>query len=96
MNINQLKTRLNKDRPQTNINLQIPEDLIEDLKKVASHLGFSSIEALIRAYIGQGLRMDLERLDNAPEVSNLIESLRRQGVKEEIINSALADLKKVA
>ncbi|HEX8738038.1 MAG TPA: hypothetical protein VF721_22080 [Pyrinomonadaceae bacterium] len=96
MNINQLKTRLNKDRPQTNINLQIPEDLIEDLKKVASHLGFSNIEALIRAYIGQGLRMDLERLNNVPEVSNLIESLRRQGVKEEVIDSALADLKKVA
>jgi hypothetical protein len=96
MNINQLKTRLNKNRRHTNINLQIPEDLIEDLKKVASHLGFSGIEALIRAYIGQGLRMDLERLDNAPEVSSLIESLRRQGVKEEVINSALADLKKVA
>lgn len=96
MNIEKLKTRLNKDRPQTNINLQIPEDLIEDLKKVASRLGFSNIEALIRAYIGQGLRIDLERLNNAPEVSNLIESLRRQGVKEEVIDSALADLKKVA
>jgi hypothetical protein len=39
----------------------VPEDVIEDLKKVAPELGFSGYQPLIRAYVGQGLRKDLAR-----------------------------------
>jgi hypothetical protein len=46
---------------------------------------------LIKAYIGQGLRADLERLENSVEVSALIKSLRKKGVKEEVISSAMAE-----
>lgn len=95
MKIEKLKARLNKNRPTQTLSLTIPDDVIEDLKKVAVNLGFSNFEALIRAYIGQGLRNDLERLENS-EFSNFIENLRHQGVKDEIISSALSDLKKVA
>jgi len=45
----------------------------------------------MRAYIGQGLRADLERLGAGPDVAELVESLRRQGVQEEVIVSALAE-----
>lgn len=95
MKINELKKRLQKERPTREVILNIPEDVLEDLSKIASKLGFSNSEALMRAYIGQGLRLDLERFESK-EMSNLVESLRRHGVKDEIIASALSDLKKVA
>ncbi len=91
MKINKLAQRLQKDRPMTMVSIRIPEDVIEDLKRVAPMLGFSGYQALIKAYIGQGLRADLERLDNGVEISSLIESLKKKGVKEEIISSAIAE-----
>lgn len=51
----------------TMISLRIPEDVLEDLKLVAPRLGFSGYQPLIRAYIGQGLREDLARLENDTE-----------------------------
>lgn len=95
MKINELKKRLQKERPMHEVILNIPEDVLEDLSKIASKLGFSNSESLMRAYIGQGLRVDIERFENK-EMSNLVESLRRHGVKDEIIASALSDVKKVA
>jgi hypothetical protein len=35
----------------------------------------------------------LERLEATPNVSALLESLRRQGVQDEVIASALAEMK---
>lgn len=58
-----LKKRLHKNRPMTTITIRIPEDVIEDFKRVAPLLGFSGYQPLVRAYIGQGLRADLERLE---------------------------------
>ena len=78
----------------TTINLQIPADVVEDLKDIAPRLGFSGYESLVRAYIGQGLRVDPERISQNPEVANLVESLRRHGVKDEIIAAAIADVKR--
>ena len=93
MKINKLKQRLRKDRVMTAISLRIPEDIVEDLKNIAPRLGFSGYQPLIRAYIGQGLRADLERLNESPEITNLVESLRRHGVKDEIIASAIAEVR---
>ena len=95
MKINDLKKRLQENRPTRKVVLNIPEDVLEDLSKIATKLGFSNSESLMRAHIGQGLRVDLERFESK-EMSNLVESLRRHGVKDEIIASALSDLKKVA
>ncbi|HEX4959891.1 MAG TPA: hypothetical protein VF173_03560 [Thermoanaerobaculia bacterium] len=91
MKTQQLRDRLSKDRPMTTISLRIPEDVVEDLKRVAPLVSFSGYQPLIRAYIGQGLRQDLARLDRHPGLERLVESLRRQGVDEEIIRSALAE-----
>jgi hypothetical protein len=91
MKINKLKARLKKDRPMVTISMRIPEDLVEDLKRVAPLLGFSGYQPLIRAYIGQGLRADLERLEGQLEVEDLIASLRRQGVNDELIATAIAE-----
>ena len=93
MKTQQLRDRLQKDRPMATISIRMPEDVVEDLKRVAPVLGFSGYQPLIRAYIGQGLRRDLERLDRNPGLERLVESLRRQGVDQEIINSAIAEMR---
>ena len=91
MKTNKLKERLKKDRPMTMISLRMPEDVVEDLKRIAPLLGFSGYQPLMRAYVGQGLRVDLERLEGSVELTTLIESLRNQGVQDEIIASAMSE-----
>lgn len=91
MKMDKLKQRLRKDRPAAPVTIDLPEDVIGDLKKVALQLGFADYRALVRAYVGQGLRADLERLESTPEVVNLIASLQRQGVAEEVIANAVAE-----
>ena len=91
MKIEALKKRLDKNRPMTTVTICIPEDVIEDLKRVAPLLGFSGYQPLIRAYIGQGLRADLERLEG-DTVSALIASLKRRGVSDEVIHEALSEV----
>lgn len=54
-----LKKRLRKDRPMNTVSLRLPGDVVDDLKRIASRLEFTSHEALLRAYVGQGLRRHL-------------------------------------
>jgi hypothetical protein len=91
MSIEALKKRLDRDRPMTSITIRMPEDVIDDLKRVAPLLGFSGYQPLVRTYIGQGLRADLERLQG-DTVLALVASLKRQGVSDEIIQAALGEI----
>ena len=91
MKFEQLKKRLDKNRPMTTISIRFPEDVIDDLKRVAPLRGFSGYQPLVKAYVGQGLRIDLERLEN-DVMTALIESLKRHGVNEEVINDALDEV----
>jgi predicted transcriptional regulator len=91
MKIEALKVRLDRNRPMTSITIRMPEDVVEDLKRIAPLLGFSGYQPLIRAYIGQGLRVDLERFES-DTVTTLIASLKRQGVSDEVINEALSEI----
>ncbi len=75
----------------TTVTLRMPEDVVEDLKRIAPLLGFSGYQPLIRAYIGQSLREDLEKLDS-DTVSALVASLKRRGVSEEVIEEALTEV----
>jgi hypothetical protein len=88
MKLEHLKQRLNRNRPMTTVSIRFPMDVIEDLKRVAPLRGFSGYQPLMRAYVGQGLRMDLEHLEN-DTVAALVESLKRHGVREEVINEVL-------
>ena len=91
MKIEALKKRLDRNRPMSSVTIRIPEDVIEDLKQIAPLLGFSGYQPLIRAYIGQGLRSDLERLEG-DTVSALVASLKRRGVSDEVIHEALNEV----
>lgn len=75
----------------TSVTLRMPADVIEDLKRVAPHRGFSGYQPLIRAYVGQGLRQDLELLEQTPEIRKLLASLRKQGIKEATLNQAILE-----
>ncbi|WP_024546048.1 hypothetical protein [Picosynechococcus sp. NKBG15041c] len=91
MKFEDLKKRLDKDRPMTTITMRMPEDVIDDLKRIAPLLGFSGYQPLMRAYIGQGLRSDLEKLENN-SMNTLIANLKRNGVSDDVIQLALKDL----
>ena len=80
MKLDQLKKRLDKRRPMTTISMRFPIDVIEDLKRVAP----------LRAYVGQGLRVDLEQLET-DSVTAFVESLKRHGVSDDVIQEALAE-----
>ena len=91
MKIEKLKTRLNRNRPMTSVTLRMPEDVIEDLKQIAPLLGFSGYQPLIRAYVGQCLRKDLEQIDS-DAISELVSSLKKRGVSQSVIEEALAEV----
>jgi hypothetical protein len=87
-----IQKRLRKDRPMTTISIRVPEDVIEDLKLLAPVLGFSGYQPLIRAYVGQGLRKDLAKLEN-DQMKVVVDSLRRRGVTEQVIAEVVAEAK---
>lgn len=90
MKSEKLKKRLSKNRPMVSVTLRMPEDVVEDLKRVAPVKGMSGYQPLIRAYIGQCLRKDLKLLEN-DQIAGLVSSLRRKGVSESVIEEALAE-----
>ena len=74
----------------SSVTLRMPDDVVEDLKRLAPTLGYAGYQPLIRAYIGKGLRVDLARMDDG-SVPRLIASLKRRGVAESVIRQALAE-----
>lgn len=91
MTLEHWKTRLERNRPMTTVSIRFPADVIEDLKRVAPLRGFSGDQPLVRAYVGQGLRMDLERLEKNA-VAAVVESLKRHGVSQKVVNAALGEI----
>jgi hypothetical protein len=92
MKSDELRRRLDKNRKMVPVSIRMPEDVIEDLKRIAPQLGFSGYQPLIRAYIGQGLRQDLMRLENNPGLELFVESLQNHGVDTKTIKQAMADV----
>ncbi len=72
------------------IRLRIPDDVIEDLRLLAPALGFSGYQPLLRAYVGQGLRRDLAKLETG-QLKLVVEGLRRRGVDDRLISDAVRE-----
>ena len=66
------------------ISMRLPEDVIEELKRIAPMLGMSGYQPLIRFYVGKGLRESLAVLHGG-QWERLAEALRRRGMSEERI-----------
>ena len=84
--------RLRKDRPMSTISIRVPDDVIDDLKLLAPALGFSGYQPLLRAYVGQGLRRDLAKLEK-DQIRLVVDGLRRRGVDARVISEAVAEAK---
>jgi len=75
------------------VSIRFPDDVIDDLKRIAPLLGFSGYQPLIRAYVGQGMRKDIERLDDGA-LHSFIGNLKECGVSEEVLQAALVKTNK--
>ena len=91
MKTEDLKKRLVRDRPMTTISVRFPADVIEELKRIAPLRGFSGYQPLLRAYVGQGLRSDLERFEQET-VSQLVDKLKKRGVSPKLIREAMVEI----
>jgi len=72
-----------KGRPTTPITIRMPVDVLEDLKRVAPLKGMSGYQALIKFYIGQGLREDLALIWQSQTTEKLESALNEFGLKPE-------------
>jgi len=91
MKMETIKRRLAKDRSMVAVTLRMPQDVVDDLKRMAPLRGFAGYQALLRAYVGAGLRDDMERFEGSP-VARLIDRLRDSGVPEETLRRAAAEI----
>jgi len=86
-----LKKRMNKDRAMTTITMRIPVDVVETLKEIAPHKGFTGYQTLLKSYISEGLRKDESQFLSVPS-ARLIEALRKRGVPDAILEEAAKGL----
>ena len=88
---NTIKERLTKNRAMTSITLRIPVDVVESMKTIAPRKGLSGYQALLKAYVSEGLRHDEAQFLFSKE-AKLIEALKRRGVSEKIIEEAVCEV----
>jgi hypothetical protein len=86
-----IKARLTRDRPMTSITLRIPVDVVDSMKEIAPQRGFSGYQALLKAYIGEGLRHDEAQFAFGP-AARLIEILKKRGVPESMLEDAIREV----
>jgi len=86
-----LKKRLVKDRAMTSITMRVPVDVVESLKEIAPHKGFTGYQTLLKSYISEGLRKDEAQFASAPS-ARLIEALRKRGVADSVLDEAVKEL----
>lgn len=53
-----IKSRMTKDREMTTVTLRMPVDVVDSLKAISPHKGMSGYQALLKAYVSEGLRRD--------------------------------------
>ena len=90
---NQLKARLQSNRPMTSITLRIPVDVVDSLKAIAPQRGFTGYQTLLKSYLSDGLRRD-EAQSLSHSTARLVQALKNRGVSAELIALAEQDLQK--
>lgn len=86
-----IKTRLAKDRPMTSITLRIPVDVVDSMKSIAPKRGFAGYQALLKAYLSEGLRRDEAQFAFSGQ-ARLIEALKKHGVPQSVLDEATREL----
>jgi hypothetical protein len=86
-----LKARMTRDREMTTITLRVPVDVVDSLKAIAPLKGMSGYQALLKAYVSDGLRRD-EATHLFGPAARLAEALKRRGVAAELIEAAAREV----
>ncbi|WP_035139981.1 hypothetical protein [Fischerella sp. PCC 9605] len=81
-----------KPRPVETLSIQIPNDTLDSLKKVAANRDMS-VEALLKFYIGQALRQDLAKLFSERVLESTAEVLARHIQSEEEISNIIQEIR---
>ncbi len=79
-------------RPKETVSLEIPTDTLKSLEKVADSRDMS-VEALLKLYIGQGLRQDLTKLFSNRVLEVTAQVLSQHIQSEAEISSILAKIR---
>ncbi len=83
-----------RPRPTETVSIEIPTDALESLKKVAASRDMS-YQALIKFYIGQGLRHDLAKTFADRMLETTAEVLARHIQSEEEISAIMREIQEV-
>jgi len=86
-----MKNRLKKDRPMISITMRIPLDVVESMKEIAPHKGFTGYQTLLKSYISEGLRNDEARY-SLGATARLIEALKKRGVPNDVLEDVAREL----
>jgi hypothetical protein len=81
-----------KPRPVETVSIQIPKDTLDSIKKIAENRDMS-FEALVKFYIGQGLRQDLAKLFSEKVLESTAEVLARHIQSEEEISHIIQEIR---
>jgi len=78
-------------RAKETVTIEIPKDTLDSLKKVAANRDMS-LEALLKFYIGQGLRQDLAKLFSNRVLEATAQVLGRHINSEEEISTIIQEI----
>jgi hypothetical protein len=81
-----------RPRPTENVSVKIPIDTLQSLNKIAQSKDMS-LEALIKYYVGQGLRQDISKIFAEQLMNKTAEVLARYINSEEEICQILEEIK---
>lgn len=79
-------------RPAADITINVPEDTLASLRNVAESRDMA-VEALIKFYVGQGLRNDLARKFGERVIEKTAQVLSRHLSSEEEISAILQEIR---
>jgi len=80
------------ERKTMMVSLRMPEEVVEDLKRMAPLKGMSGYQALIKHYVGMGLRRDLETLWLREVPERIQDILAKHGLTGEAQEDLLEEL----
>jgi hypothetical protein len=84
-----------KQRETESVNISIPTEVIDSLKRIAAQKDMSE-EALLKLYIGQGLRQDLSRLYSERVLETTAQVLSKHIRSEEEVSTILNEIRAAA
>ncbi|MBR8837420.1 MAG: hypothetical protein DSM106950_26275 [Stigonema ocellatum SAG 48.90 = DSM 106950] len=79
-------------RTQETVSLEIPKDTLDSLKKIAQNRDMTTV-ALLKFYIGQGLRQDLAQLFSNRVLEATAQVLARHIQSEQEISDILQEIR---